>query len=139
LLLLDPSYGVRTTFDAACRLAGIKPRVFIESRSPHTLLSMAEAGHGVAIVPSVLPTHRYQLRIARVTYRRKPLRGLLTVLSDRRRVLPPYAKEFCSFLDAYMREVFPISQPTTAKPRRHAVRVGGIKKRAPAVRRTRSA
>ncbi len=116
LLLLDPSFGVRATFDAACRLAGVKPRVFVESRAPHTLLSMAEAGHGVAIIPSVVPTHRYRLRIARVTYRRRPLRGLLTVLWDRRRALPPYAKEFCKFLNAYMREVFPISRPTVPKP-----------------------
>jgi DNA-binding transcriptional LysR family regulator len=139
MLLLDPSYGVRTTFDAACRLAGTKPRVFIESRSPHTLLSMAEAGHGVAIVPSVLPTHRYRVRIARVTYRRKPLRGLLTVLWDRRRILPPYAKEFCSFLDTYMREVFPISQATTSQPRRHAAPVGKPAKRVSAAPRTRPA
>jgi DNA-binding transcriptional LysR family regulator len=112
LLVLEPGFAVRTTFDAACRVAGIKPRVFLESRAPHTLLSLAEAGHGVAIVPSVLPTHRYRLRIARITYRRRPLRGLLTVLWDRRRALPPYAKDFCEFLDAYMREVFPISRPS---------------------------
>ncbi len=111
LLLLEGSFGVRTTFDAACRLAGFKPQIFIESRAPHTLLSLAEAGHGVAIVPSVLPTHRYRLTIARITYRRSPLQGLLTVLWDRRRVLPKYAKDFCEFLDAHMREVFPISQP----------------------------
>jgi len=129
LLLLDASFGVRTTFDAACRLAGVKPRVFIESRAPHTLLSMAEAGHGVAIVPSVLPTHRYRLRIARVTYRRKPLRGLLTVLWDRRRALPPYAKEFCTFLDAHMREVFPISRPTAPKSHPKVVRRGVTNKR----------
>ena len=109
--------SARTTFDAACRLAGFKPQIFIESRAPHTLLALAEAGHGVAIVPSVLPTHRYRLRIARVTYRRRPLRGLLTVLWDRRRVLPQYAKDFCGFLDAYMREVFPISQASARPPR----------------------
>src|SRR3954469_17994356 len=61
LLLLDTSFGVRATFDAACRLAGITPQVFFESRSPHTLLALAEAGHGVAIVPSVQPTSRYRL------------------------------------------------------------------------------
>jgi DNA-binding transcriptional LysR family regulator len=122
LLLLDPSFGVRSTFDAACRLAGVKPRVFVESRAPHTLLSMAEAGHGVAIVPSVLPAHRYRLRIARVTFRRKPLRGLLTVLWDRRRALPPYAQEFCRVLDAYMREVFPISRPTVGRMERSGMR-----------------
>jgi DNA-binding transcriptional LysR family regulator len=139
LLLLDPSYGVRRTFDAGCRLAGIQPRVLIESRSPHTLLSMAEAGHGVAIVPSVLPTHRYRLRIARVTYRRKPLRGMLSVLSDRRRILPAYGKEFCSFLHAYMREVFPISQPTASEPPRRTARVSASKKPASAARQTKSA
>jgi len=115
LLLLESSFVVRNTFDAACRLAGLKPQIFIESRTPHTLLALAEAGHGVAIVPSVLPTHRYRLRIARITHQRKPLREPLTLLWDRRRVLPPYAKEFCEFLNAYMREVFPISQRTTRR------------------------
>jgi DNA-binding transcriptional LysR family regulator len=122
LLLLDQSFGVRTTFDAACRLAGVKPRVLVESRAPHTLLSMAEAGHGVAVVPSVLPTHRYRLRLARVTFRRKPLLGLLSVLWDRRRALPPYAQEFCRFLDAYMREVFPISRPSAGRVERSGTR-----------------
>ena len=112
LLLLDTSFGVRATFDAACRLAGVTPQVFFESRAPHTLLALAEAGHGVAVVPSVQPTSRYRLRIARITYRRKALRGLLTVLRHRRRVLPKYAEDFCVFLEAYMRDVFPISRPT---------------------------
>jgi hypothetical protein len=43
------------------------------------------------------------------------LRGLLTVLWDRRRALPQYAKDFCEVLDAYMREVFPISRATRPK------------------------
>ena len=125
LLLLESSFGVRQTFDAACRLAGLKPQIFIESRTPHGLLALAEAGHGVAIVPSVLPTHRYQLCIARITHRRRPLRKPLNVLWDRRRVLPQYAKDFCEFLDAYMREVFPISQaraPTVARAAKGANR-----------------
>jgi DNA-binding transcriptional LysR family regulator len=111
LLLLDPSFWVRTTFDAACRLAGVKPDIFVESRAPHALLALAEAGHGVAIVPSVLPTHRYRLRILRITHRRRPLRETLAVLWDKRRPLPPYAKDFCESLAAHVREVFPVSQP----------------------------
>jgi DNA-binding transcriptional LysR family regulator len=111
LLLLDSSFWVRSTFDAACRLAGVKPDIFIESRAPHALLALAEAGHGVAIVPSVLPTHRYRLRIVRITHRRRPLREPLAVLWDKRRPLPPYAKDFCESLAAHMREVFPISRP----------------------------
>lgn len=112
LLLLDTSFYVRTTFDAACRLARVKPDIFIESRTPHALLALAEAGHGVAVVPSVLPTNRYRLRIARITHRRKPLQEAYAVLWDRRRVLPPYARDFCESLAAHVREVFPISQPS---------------------------
>jgi DNA-binding transcriptional LysR family regulator len=44
----------RRVFDAACRLAHVSPNIFIESRTPHTLLRLAEAGHGVAIIPSQL-------------------------------------------------------------------------------------
>ncbi len=109
LLLLDTSFYVRTTFDAACRLAGVKPNIFVESRTPHALLALAEAGHGVAIVPSVLPTNRYRLRIARIVHRRKPLQQPYAVLWDRRRVLPPYARDFCEALAAHVRE-FPISR-----------------------------
>lgn len=112
LLLLETSFVVRNTFDAACRLAAIEPDIFIESRTPHTLLALAEAGHGVAVVPFVLPTHRYRLRIARIMHRRRPLQMPLSVMWDSRRVLPQYAKDFCEFLDAYLREVYPISQPS---------------------------
>ena len=115
LLLIDNSFFVRTTFDAACRLAGFKPNIFFESRTPHALLALAEDAHGVAIVPSVLPTHRYKLRIVRLTYRRKFLRVPYAIVWDKRRLLPPYAEDFCQSLAAYMREVFPISHPSGAK------------------------
>ncbi len=112
LLLLTSSFEVRKSFDGACRLAGFTPRIFMESSSSHTLLTLAEAGHGVAILPSVLPTHRYRLRIARVTHSGIPLQEPLTVLWDGRRVLAPYAKSFCELLESYMREVFPmLTQP----------------------------
>jgi LysR family nitrogen assimilation transcriptional regulator len=74
LLLLDPGYSIRRLFDAACGLAGVEPNIVLESRAPHTLLTLAEAGQGVAIIPSVLRTDRHTLRIVRVTHRRKPVR-----------------------------------------------------------------
>ena len=67
LLLLDSGYSVRRLFDAACRVADVEPNILLESRAPHTLLALAEAGQGVAIIPSVLRTDRYGLKIARVT------------------------------------------------------------------------
>src|SRR4029077_9796195 len=42
LLLLDASFYVRKTFDAACRLAGVKQTIFMESTSPQALLALAE-------------------------------------------------------------------------------------------------
>jgi DNA-binding transcriptional LysR family regulator len=110
LLLLDPSFVVRTTVDAACRLAGFRPTVFTESRSPHTLLSLAEAGHGVAVVPAVLPTQRYRLRLFRLTHRRLPLRMSMAVMWDKRRLRPRYADDFCVSLAAYLRDVLPIAR-----------------------------
>jgi DNA-binding transcriptional LysR family regulator len=112
LLLMDGGFGFRRAFDAASRMAGLKPNVFFESRNPHTLLALAEAGHGVAIVPSQLQCHRYQLRIVGLTYRGRPLREPLTISWDKRRPLPRFATDYCAMLTAYMREIFPVSQPT---------------------------
>ncbi len=112
LLLLHTGFVVRRAFDAACNLAGLKPRVRFESAAPHTLLALAEAGHGLAIIPSQLRTHRYELRIVGVTYRKKPLREPLAILWDKRRPLPAYAKAFCEMLADYVRGVFPITKPT---------------------------
>ena len=87
--------------------------MLLESRAPHTLLALAEAGQGVAIIPSVLRTDRYRLRIARVTHRRKPLRDRYVIQWDRRRPMPNYAQNFCTALAGYMREVLPITRPSS--------------------------
>lgn len=121
LLLLDNGYVFRRTFDAACRLAGIKPNVMFESRAPHTLLAMAEAGHGVAIIPSALRTQRYKLRVVGVAYRGRLLREPLAIFWDKRRPLPRYAMGFCELLSEHVREVFPISRPSGSR----TIRVSG--------------
>jgi DNA-binding transcriptional LysR family regulator len=112
LLVLDGGFVIRQAFDAACRLAGLQPNILLESRAPHTLLALAEAGHGVAIIPAQLRTHRYVLRIVQLNYRGRALREPLTILSDRRRPLPRYATAFCEMLSEYVREVFPITRPS---------------------------
>ena len=113
LLLLDPGYSVRRLFNAACRLADVEPTILLESRAPHTLLALAEAGTGVAIIPSVLRTDRYRLKIARVTHRRKPLRDRFVIQWDKRRPMPGYAQNFCVALAVYMHEVLPITRPSS--------------------------
>jgi DNA-binding transcriptional LysR family regulator len=115
LLLLDSSFVFRRNFDAACRLAGFEPVTKFESRTPQTLLAMAERGHGIAVIPSALRTDRHALRIIRLTYRGKPLREPLAIFWDKRRPLPGYAKAFCEMLAEYMRQVFPITRPSQSK------------------------
>ena len=112
LLLLDSGYSVRRLFNAACRVADLEPNILLESRAPHTLLALAEAGQGIAIIPSVLRTHRYKLKVARVTHRRRPLRDRYVIQWDKRRPIPSYAQDFCAALSAYMREVLPITRPS---------------------------
>jgi DNA-binding transcriptional LysR family regulator len=116
LLVLETSYIFRRNFDAACRLAGVSPNIAYESRTPHTLLVMAENRHGVAIIPSVLRTRGLPLNLAAITFRKKPLREHSAIYWDRRRPRPRYASAFCEMLGDHMRATFPISSPT-GRPR----------------------
>jgi len=117
LLLLDKSFAVREAFDAACRVAEFSPPILFESRTPHTLLALAEAGQGVAIVPSVLPTHRYDLQIVRLAYRGKALQEGYGIVWDSRRSLPPAAQDFRQSLITYVHELFPVSRPSGSSSR----------------------
>jgi DNA-binding transcriptional LysR family regulator len=114
LLLLDGSFVFRRNFDAACRLARFQPNIRFQSRGPHTLLAMAERGHGVAVIPSALRTDRHALRIVGLTYRGNPLREPLAVFWDKRRPLPRYATGFCEMLADHMRKVLPITRPSAS-------------------------
>lgn len=115
LLLLDQSYATRNVFDGACKVAGVKPHVLLECGSPHALVALAEAGHGMAIIPSLLRSDPARLRIMHVTHRRAPLEIPLAVLWDKRRTLPQHAEGFADLLAAHIRGVFPILRPTRAK------------------------
>jgi len=109
LLQATTEFLMRRHFDAACRVAGFTPNYVLECRSPHALLAMAEAGHGVAIIPSALRVHRYMVRRMRVIYRGKPLDEPLAMLWDKRRPLPAYAKVFCEMVAEHVQQAFPIT------------------------------
>jgi DNA-binding transcriptional LysR family regulator len=115
LLQTGTEYVIRRNFDAACRLAGFDPVNALECRSPHALLAMAEAGQGIAIIPSAVRIAHYKLRVARVTYRNKVVSAPLGLLYDRRRPQAPYAAAFREMLRAYLDEVWPIAKPVVAK------------------------
>jgi hypothetical protein len=67
------------------------------------------------VIPSVVQTHRYGLRLARITRERKPLREPLAVVWDKRRELPRYVQDFCKSLAAHMRELSSVTRQYVPK------------------------
>ncbi len=115
---MDSSFTLRKTFDSACHLAGLKPNILIESRSPYTLLALAEAGHGIAIVPSFVRFNRYALNAVPIIHLRKPVREPRSIFWDKRRTIPHYTHDFCKMIADHMREVLPTTESRSHKMHR---------------------
>jgi len=107
LLLLAPGFHTRELFDDACRGAPIEPRVLLESRSPQSLIALAAAGHGVAIVPSVVALNRPGIAVAGLVRNGRPLGTWARAVWDPRRHFPPYAQSFLRVLVEYTRRSYP--------------------------------
>lgn len=118
LLLLETAMSVRKTFDAVCRVSGATPDILLESNAPSNLLALAEAGHGVAVISSLVRIHRYRLRVARIMHERTPLRESLVLVTDKRRTLPRYAEFFRQQLAKHMNEYFKFPGTADRRARR---------------------
>jgi LysR family cyn operon transcriptional activator len=105
LLVLTPNFGTRKTFDAACRLARIAPKVFLESTAPETLLALAREGHGLAVVPTTAPIDARKLRLAPLVFRGSQLSVPIGVLWNSQHRQPRYADEFNAILAEHMQSV----------------------------------
>jgi DNA-binding transcriptional LysR family regulator len=105
LLVLTPNFGTRKTFDAACRLARMAPKVFVESTAPETLLALAREGHGLAIVPTTAPIDTRKLRLAPLVFRGTQLSVPIGVLWNSQHRQPRYADEFNATLAEHMQFV----------------------------------
>ena len=68
------------------------------------LLQLAEAGHGVAIIPSILRATSASSASRASPIGGDPLLLKLAVLWDRQRTLPRYAQEFSELLAEHIRE-----------------------------------
>jgi len=64
LLRLTPGFASHGWFEAACQIAHIRPRVVFESTAPQTLIALARAAHGIAVVPSPVRIPRTGVRVA---------------------------------------------------------------------------
>jgi LysR family transcriptional regulator, cyn operon transcriptional activator len=108
LLILGPEFQTRQLFEAACSAARAEPPVLLESQSPQSLIALAAAGHGVAIVPSTVRLSRTGISVAGlVDGTRRPLGGWVRVVWDPRRYLPPHGESFLTILVESMRHSYP--------------------------------
>jgi LysR family cyn operon transcriptional activator len=107
LLRLGPGFASHGWFDAACRIERIRPRVLLESITPHSLLALARTGLGIALINSVVQIPRDRVRAAVIAHRGVPIGRWTVVAWDRQRFLPPYAAQFVDELVQSCRRDYP--------------------------------
>jgi LysR family transcriptional regulator, cyn operon transcriptional activator len=107
LLLTQRGFGSRAWFDAACQMAHLRPHVLLESGAPPTLVALAQAGYGVAILPSNARIPRRGLRAVPLVRRGEPIGRWASIAWDPRRFLAPYAEQFVEELVEHSRRAFP--------------------------------
>lgn len=101
LLLMRQGVASRQLFDAACRIAHMRPRILLESDQPQSLLSVADAGQGIAIVPSTVRLVSNRMRMRPLLQEGQSLGTWGGVVWDPRRTQPVYAASFVDELAAY--------------------------------------
>jgi DNA-binding transcriptional LysR family regulator len=126
VLILRAGFGAREWFDAACRLTHVRPRVMLESGAPHTLVALARAGYGAAIVPSGMRFDRRGLSALPLLLDGTPIGGTASVGWDPRRFLPPYARAFADELVTLCRRDWPGHYVIRRRPRLPPPRPPGV-------------
>jgi DNA-binding transcriptional LysR family regulator len=120
LLLLGREFQTRELFDEACQAAHFEPSIRLESRSPQSLVALAAAGHGIAIVPSAVRLDVARVAIAGMLDGARPLGSWSHVVWDARRHLPAYARDFIEVLRDFAETTYPghqLGDLTRAVPR----------------------
>ena len=107
LLVLRPGFGSREWFDIACNVAGIRPRVLLDSGAPGTLVALAAADYAIAILPSNAQVPRDAVRAVPLVHRGASIGRWAHVAWDPQRFLAPYAERFVTELSAFCRRDFP--------------------------------
>jgi DNA-binding transcriptional LysR family regulator len=107
LLVLGRGFASRQWFEAACDVAHVKPRIVLESGAPHTLIALANAGHGIAVVPSVVSIPAKAVRAVPLVHRGISIGRWAIVAWDARRFQPPFAERFVHDLAAYCARQYP--------------------------------
>ena len=124
-LLLRRGFASRERFEVACSIAHFRPRVLLESGSPHTIIALAAAGYGIAVVPSTIEIPRNRVGAVALVHNGVAEGGWLRAAWDPRRFLPMYAQRFVAELVPYCERTHPGRElirhlPRMPKPRQRS-------------------
>jgi len=107
LLLLRRQFMTRAIFDSACQAAGARPRVMIESGSPHCLLAFVASGLGTAVIPSTVLLDTLHASAIPVYRGNAQLGCGMCIVWDPRRHLSPVAEAFVDALQMATGDRYP--------------------------------
>jgi len=116
ILLLHRDFGSRAWFDAACTISNFRPHVRLESAAPHTLIKLAAAGYGVAIVPSTAEIQSEKVSALPLVHHGVSLGRWSRIAWNPQRMLPLYAARFADELVAFTRRKYPGRELTRRAP-----------------------
>lgn len=103
VLLLRREFGTREWFDAACASAHFRPHIRLESSAPQTLVELAGAGYGVAIVPSTVSIQVASVSVLPLVHQARALGRWSMIAWSPQRLLPVYARQFADELLSFVR------------------------------------
>jgi DNA-binding transcriptional LysR family regulator len=107
VLLLRHGFATRELFDGACRLAHVHAHTVLEAGDPQSLIALAEAGRGVAIVPSTVRFTGRRIHVAPVLHAGASVGTWGWIVWDPRRALPAFTRSFIDGLIGHTRESYP--------------------------------
>ena len=116
LLLLTRAFASREWFHSACQTARIRPNIVFESAAPQTLVSLAAAGDGIALVPQAVLLSYARVQAVPLVYRGQPIGRWQTIAWNPQRFLAPYAQDFVVELTTYTRTNYPNRNVTRRAP-----------------------
>jgi LysR family cyn operon transcriptional activator len=116
LLLLSRAFASREWFYSACQAARIRPNIVFESAAPQTLVALAAAGEGIAVVPQAVVISHARVHAVPLVHRGVPIGRWQTIAWHPQRFLSPYAHDFVGELVTYTRANYPNRDLTRRAP-----------------------
>ena len=116
ILLLSRAFASREWFHSACQSARIRPNITFESAAPQTLISLAAAGDGIAIVPQAVVISHAKVHAIPLVSGKVPIGRWQTIAWNPQRFLAPYEHDFIGELVTYTRTNYPNRDLTRRAP-----------------------